>query len=161
MPTRVIYCHLPGHGIIEPIFRRHESSWTLASPGRNALFIGFIITFAEMKNAWSIFDALFIHDNVIKLKHFPRCWPFVSGIHRSPVNSPHKGQWRGALLFSLSCVWINEWGNIRETGDLRRHRAHYDVIVMSISASWQLDKGKAVVHSVYILERINQRLVQS
>ena len=41
------------------------------------------------------------HDDVIKWKHFPRDWPFVRGIHRSPVNSPHKGQWRGALMFSL------------------------------------------------------------
>ena len=32
---------------------------------------------------------------------FPRYWPFVRGIHRSPVNSPHKGHWRGALMFSL------------------------------------------------------------
>ena len=39
------------------------------------------------------------HDDVIKWKHFPRKWPFVRGIHRSPVNSPHKGQWRGALMF--------------------------------------------------------------
>ena len=52
------------------------------------------------------------------------------GIHRSSVNSPHKGQWRGALLFSLICAWINGWVNNRETGDLRRHRAPYDVIVM-------------------------------
>ena len=28
-------------------------------------------------------------------------WPFVRGIHRSPVNSPYKGQWHGALMFSL------------------------------------------------------------
>ena len=41
------------------------------------------------------------HDDVIKWKHFPRYWPFVWGIHRSPVNSPHKGQRRGALMFSL------------------------------------------------------------
>ena len=41
------------------------------------------------------------HDDVIKWKHFPRYWPFVRGIPRSPVNSPHKGQWRGALMFSL------------------------------------------------------------
>ena len=68
--------------------------------------------------------------DVMKLKHFPRYWPFVWGIHRSPVNSPHKGQWRGALMFSLICVWINGWANNREAGDLRRHRAHYDVIVM-------------------------------
>ena len=44
------------------------------------------------------------HDDVIKWKHFPRYWPFVRGIHRSPGNSPHKGQWRGALMFSLICV---------------------------------------------------------
>ena len=41
------------------------------------------------------------HDDVIKWKHFPRYWTFVRGIHRSPVNSPHKGQWHGALMFSL------------------------------------------------------------
>ena len=70
------------------------------------------------------------HDDVIKWKHFPRNWPFVRGIHRSPVNSPHKGQWRRALVFSLICVWINDWVNNREAGDLRCYRAHYDVIVM-------------------------------
>ena len=74
---------------------------------------------------------LFVHDDAIKWKHFPRNWPFVRGIHRSPVNSPHKGQWRGALMFSLICVWINDWVNNREAGDVRRYRAHYDVIVMS------------------------------
>ena len=46
------------------------------------------------------------------------------------VNSPHKGQWRGALMFSLICVWINGWVNNHEGGDLRRHRGHYDVSVM-------------------------------
>ena len=70
------------------------------------------------------------HDDVIKWKPFPRYWPFVQGIHRSPVNSPHNGQWRRALIFSLICVWLNGWVNNREAGDLRRHRAHYDVIVM-------------------------------
>ena len=70
------------------------------------------------------------HDNVIKWKHFPRYWPFVRGIHRSPVNSPHKGQWRRALMFSLICVWINGWVNNREAGDLRRYCAHFDVTVM-------------------------------
>ena len=42
------------------------------------------------------------HDDVIKWKHFPRYWPIVWGIHRSPVNSPHKCQWRGASMFSLN-----------------------------------------------------------
>ena len=45
--------------------------------------------------------------------------PFVWGIHWSPVNSPHKGQWRGALVFSLICAWINGWANTLNAGDLR------------------------------------------
>ena len=72
-----------------------------------------------------------VYDDVIKWKHFPRFWPFVRGIHQSPVSSPHKGQWRGALMFSPICAWINGWVNNREAGDLRHHRAHYDVIVMN------------------------------
>ena len=70
------------------------------------------------------------HDDVIKWKHFPCYWPFVRGIHRSTVNSLHKGQWRGALMFSLICSWINSWVNNREAGDLKPHRAYYDVSVM-------------------------------
>ena len=72
---------------------------------------------------------IIVHDDVIKWKHLARYWPFVRGIHRSPVNSPHKGQWRGALI----CAWINVWVNNREAGDLdlRRHHAHYYVIVMT------------------------------
>ena len=65
-----------------------------------------------------------------KWKQFPRYWPFVPGIHRSPVNSPHKGQWRRAFMFSLICAWTNDWVNNLEAGVLRRRCAHYDVIVM-------------------------------
>ena len=72
------------------------------------------------------------HDEVIKRKKFPCYWPFVWGIHRSPVNSPHKGQWRGASMFSLICTWINGWANNPKAGDLRHHHAHYDVTVMFI-----------------------------
>ena len=50
-----------------------------------------------------------------------------------PVNSPHKGQWHWALVFSLICVWINGWVNNREAGELRWHRGHYDVNVMWLS----------------------------
>ena len=70
------------------------------------------------------------HDDIIKWKHFARYWPFVWGIHRSPVNSPHKGQWCGALMFPLICAWINGWVNNRKAGDLRRNCAHYDISVM-------------------------------
>ena len=72
-----------------------------------------------------------LHDDVIKWKHFPRNWPFVRGIHRSPVNSPHKGQWRAALMFTLICVWINGCVNNREAGNVRRYYAHYGVTVMA------------------------------
>ena len=75
------------------------------------------------------------HDDVIKWKHFPRYLPFVRGIHRSPVNSPHKGQWRGALMFTLIGARINGWVNNCEAGDLRHNRAHYDVIVMNNAES--------------------------
>ena len=51
-------------------------------------------------------------------------------IHRSPVNSPHTDQWRGALMFSLNCFWTNGWVNNQDAGDLRRHHTHYDVTVM-------------------------------
>ena len=76
-------------------------------------------------------DCLWIHDDVIKWKYFPRYWPFVREIHRSPVNFPHKGQWRGTLMFTLICARMNGWVNNGEAGDLRRYLAHYDVIVMS------------------------------
>ena len=119
---------------------------------------------------------LFFHDDVIKWRHFPRYWPFVWGIHRSPANYfhkdtdqrkyqssaslafvegihrnifrvtghvcanspvtgefPHKGQWRGALMFSL--IWINSSVNNREAGDLRRYRTHYDVTVVRVDTS--------------------------
>ena len=68
------------------------------------------------------------HDDVIKWKYFPRYWPFVRGIHRSPVNSPYKGQYR-------------------EAGDLiRYHRAHYDVTVMLWKKLHSESKSKAKMH---------------
>ena len=89
------------------------------------------------RNVWSMweilcqwYDTLVCHDDVIKWKHFLCYWSFVRGIHRSLVNSPHKGQWRGALVFSLICAWINGWVNNGKAGDLGRHRTHYDVTVM-------------------------------
>ena len=63
----------------------------------------------------------YYNDDVIKWKNFPRYWSFV--------NSPHKGQWGGALMFSLICTWTNRVNN-RDVCHLRRHRAYYDVIMM-------------------------------
>ena len=99
------------------------------------------------------------HDDVIKWKHFPRY--FVRGIHRSPVNFPHKGQWRGALMFSLICVWVNRWVNNREAGDLRRFRAHHDVTVMWCIASvidppWPDISGRALLEELLSLVRFDK-----
>ena len=81
------------------------------------------------------------HDDVIKWKPFPRYWPFVRGIHRSPVNSHHRDQWRGALMFSWICAWTNGWVNNRDAGDLRRHHAHCDV---TVTIHWStLQKAKS------------------
>ena len=43
----------------------------------------------------------------------------------------HKSQWSGAWMFSLICAWIDGWLNNRDTSDLRRHRARYNVTEMS------------------------------
>ena len=79
------------------------------------------------------------HDDVIKWIHCPRYRPFVRGIPQCPLNSLHKGQWRGTLIFSLICVRINCWVNNRDAGDLRRHRSHYDIIVSEdyCPTNWQ------------------------
>ena len=69
------------------------------------------------------------------------------GIHWSPVNSPHKGQWHGALIFPLICTWINGWINNREAGDLRPYHAHYDVTVMKCIV---LLTGHDGLKSIYI-----------
>ena len=89
-----------------------------------------------------------IHDDVIKWKHFSRNWPFVRGIHPSPVNFPHKDQWRGAVMFSLICVWINDWLNNREAGDLRCNCTHYDIIVMSTTSLYVSFILEIILHAL-------------
>ena len=48
------------------------------------------------------------HHDITKWRHFPRHWPFVWGIHWWPVNSPHKDQWCGALIFFFD-LCLNKW----------------------------------------------------
>ena len=65
-------------------------------------------------------ECCMLHDDVIKWKHFLRYWPFVRGIHRSPVNSQHKGQWRRAWMFFFYLRLIKRlskqsWGWCSET----------------------------------------------
>ena len=74
---------------------------------------------------------------------------------RSPVNSPHKGQWRGASMFPLTFAWINAWVTNREAGDLWRHRAHHDVIVMYVSKT-HITHIKQSVYIRYFLHALNE-----
>ena len=87
-----------------------------------------LITHPHLQTTWFITLGR-RHDVAIRRKHFPCCWPFVRGIHRSPVDSPHKDQWREALMSSLICVWTNDWANNRDRDNFRRHQAHYDLTV--------------------------------
>ena len=89
---------------------------------------------------WQLFrtTVLVHHDDVIQWKHFPRYWPFVRGIHRSP----------------LICARINSWVNNGEAGDLRRHRGHYDVIVMHFflfSSHDDLVENCVAIYEIYSL----------
>ena len=67
-----------------------------------------------------------------QMETFSALLAICAGNSPVPVNYPHKGQWRGALMFSLICTRINGWVNNGEAGDLRRYRGHYDVIVMVV-----------------------------
>ena len=71
-----------------------------------------------------------------QMETFSALLAICEGIHRSPMNSPYKGQWREDLMFSLICAWINERVNNRKTGVLRCHHVHYDVILMVIIIVW-------------------------
>ena len=134
----------------------HEQKCEMCMSLIKILYTRYIFNFPILAVLDKIIDQIIIHchtlmiwhDDVIKWKHFPRYRPFVRAIHRWPVNFPHKGQWRGALMFSLICDRINGWVNSREAGDLRRHPAHYDVIVMD----W-LD---SITQDVCIFEYVNK-----
>ena len=74
-----------------------------------------------------------------------RYWPFMWGIHWWPLNSPHKGQWCGALMFSLICYWTNSWANNGNASDSRCHHAHHDVTVMM----WVISKKCLCMYHVW------------
>ena len=96
----------------------------------NTQFIDFYTCSFSDHQVYVLYSCRTTHDDIIKWKHFLCYWPFVWGIHWSPVNSPHKRQWCGALMFSFIGAWINGWVNNREAGDFRFHHAHYSITVM-------------------------------
>ena len=111
------------------VMRWPRKNWTKPSLLRNAVYSSTraLLFLVVHSKHWNENAATWWRH---QMETFPRYWSFVRGIHRSPSKSPYKGQWRGALVFSLICARINDWVNYREAGDLRRHRDHYDVIVM-------------------------------
>ena len=68
------------------------------------------------------------------------------------MDSPHKGQWRGVLMFSLMCAWTNGWENNRDASDLGRHDSHCDVTLMYIlNESWCLVGYLPTWNKVFLL----------
>ena len=87
-----------------------------------------------------------------QMETFSALLALCAGNSPVPVNSPHKGQWRGALMFSLIYAWINDWVNNREADDLRRQRSHHDVIVMigeNPTLTWHMDNLLGYIGSKY------------
>ena len=48
-----------------------------------------------------------------QVETFSALLALCEGNQRSPVDSSHKGQWRGAWMFSLICAWTNGWARRR------------------------------------------------
>ena len=64
-------------------------------------------------------------------------WPFLRGIHPSPVDSPLKGQWHGALMFSLICACMNKQLSKQST------RRRFDMLSRSL---WRRCNGRGCAH---------------
>ena len=117
------------------LIRRHKITFTewLKHRGRHniatVLCVTFLNSFSCMKIVLlnSNFTAYCSHRlNETRWSHQMETFSALLAL----CESPNKGQWRGTLMFSLVCAWINSWVNNHVTGDLKRHRAHYDDTLM-------------------------------
>ena len=113
------------HGIISPTLACNEIVYTLRA---GVVQIGSLQEEGPAINVERSFynNSWWRH----QIKTFSALLAVCAGIHRSLVNSPYKGSWRRAFMFSLIYAWINGWVNTSEAGDSRRHRAPDDVTVM-------------------------------
>ena len=85
------------------------------------------------------------HGDVIKMETYSALLALCAGgIHLSPVNSCYEDQWRGALMSYLICAWTNGWVNNRDAGELRSHRPHYDLTIMTLLCFFIRWKNKPV-----------------
>ena len=97
-----------------------DGLWPKRSTTNNKRLIGVVYTYNTLVFGTRFSITWWCH----QMGTFSALLAILRGIHRSPVNSPHKGQWRAALMFSLIFTWMNGWVSNREAGDLRRDRAH-------------------------------------
>ena len=81
------------------------------------------------------------------METFSALLDILSPVDLSPVNSPYKGQWRGALMYALISVCTNVWINNPAAGDLGHHRTHYDITVMLLH--WYVAWRQAFWQQVY------------
>ena len=80
----------------------------------------------KVTNTLEIIDPWWRH----QMETFSALLAFCEEIQRSLLNSPHKGQWRGTLMFLWSAPHPNGWANHPGAGDLRHHPVQYDFTVM-------------------------------
>ena len=113
--TVMVWCYITSGA--EWIFRR----WKKSTISRNSNM--FVIHGPIQITWWRMMTSS--NGNIFRVTG-PLCGEFT-GLRWIPRT---EGQWRGALMFSLICAWINAWINNRRDGDLRRYRAHYDFTVM-------------------------------
>ena len=121
---------LSPYGVTRPQWVKIVIVWNLAQKQLS-------LTFHRSRSATSMMTSS--NGNIFRVTgHL--CGEFI-GPRWIPVNSPHKGHWRGALMFSLICVWINGLVNNREAADLRHYRAHCDVTVMPcLYSTWENER---------------------
>ena len=86
----------------------------------------FFLSESNIHPTWSVPWAWWHH----QMEIFSALLSLCAG--NSPVTDDFPSQRPVARSFVFFiCAWINDWVNNRQDGDLRRHSAHYDVIVMS------------------------------
>ena len=100
---------------------------TFLTTSKAILFFWILIRKLKKRVTCYVVKTVCRHNDVIKWKHFPRYWHFVRGIHRSPVNSPHKRPVALSFDVSLICAWTNGWVNHRDASDLGRHCVNFGV----------------------------------
>ena len=107
-------------------FRCHQTTQVLEYLWENDTFISIQQVYGHALPCWQLQNYMMTSSN----GNIFRVTGHLCGEFTGPVNPSHKGQWRGALVFSLICAGMNGWENNRQAGDLRRQHARYDVTVM-------------------------------